>query len=122
MRGVKGTVQLRAAVAQLYWPCLTRSLTPSPEDIRVPEARVVPQGIVVGLVFHDGVHGQVEHPLHRVPDLQVDTTLARRLVPERQNVLTPTDRQHRPADLCPDIKLVPNDSHDLTEESVDVHV
>lgn len=39
----------------------------SPEDIRVPEAAVILQGVVVGLVLHNGISRQAQHSLHSIP-------------------------------------------------------
>lgn len=43
----------------------------SPEDIRVPEAAVVFQSIVVGLVLHNGIRRQAQNSLHGIPIITI---------------------------------------------------
>ena len=39
----------------------------SPKDIRVPETRVVLQGIIMSLVLHDRIRRKIQDALHRIP-------------------------------------------------------
>jgi hypothetical protein len=43
----------------------------SPEDVRVPEAAVVLQSVVMGLVLHNGIRRQAQNSLHGIPIINI---------------------------------------------------
>lgn len=53
--------------SEVHLRSLLHYCTASPEDIGIPEARVVLQCVVMCLVLHDRLRRQIQYPFHRIP-------------------------------------------------------